>query len=461
MNKTIAILGGLIGAFALAVVTGVGGYFLGRQSVEPEVVEKIVEVEKVVEVVRTEPASCDTHDAGADADIADSEPALGQVNPVGSNFLAVCPAIGTALDGSVADVPTDLEDEYEPMWEAYELLKKNYVFAEELDDQELAWGAINGMLRAAGDPHTSYMTPVQYEETQRQYAGEFEGIGAEVDTSGDYLRVVSPLPNSPAEEVGLLPNDLIIEVDGQDVTGMDAWDVIFMVRGPAGTNVVLTIFREGSPEPLEFDITRYKIEFPMVEGEMLTDSNLAYVKINQFGDATDAELEKMLEELLANNPSGLILDLRNNPGGLLNQAIEVASEFVREGPITIQDFGVDEARREFANENDGIALDIPMVVLINNGSASASEIVAGALQVFERAPIVGETSFGKGTAQTWVGLSNGQGAVRITNSRWLLPDGQTINQVGITPDIVVELTLEDRENDRDPQLDKAIEMLTQ
>lgn len=369
--------------------------------------------------------------------------------------VAVCPP-GSVNANVDADVPADLQDEFKPFWEAWSLLHQYYV-DQPLDDQKLAYGAISGMLKAAGDRHTGYMDPAQFTLLTADSSGELEGIGAEVDTSGDFLSIVSPFPGSPAEAAGLLPGDVIIEVDGVDMEGVPPYEVITKVRGKAGTQVVLTIVREGEEEPLEFTITRYKITIPSVEGKTL-ESGLAYVKINQFGDKTAKELKETLTTLLAENPKGLVLDLRGNPGGYLNAAITVISQFVDQSPVMLERFG-DGTEKKYNAEAGGLAVDIPMVVLINEGSASASEIVAGTIQDYSRGQIVGVTSYGKGTVQSWIPLDNNQGGVRITIARWLTPTGRTIDRVGIEPDVEVKLTKSDREAGLDPQLAEAERIL--
>jgi carboxyl-terminal processing protease len=241
------------------------------------------------------------------------------------------------------------------------------------------------------------------------------------------------------------------------MTGVSPEEARQKVLGPAGTTVVLTVAREGEPEPLTFSIVRAKITVPSVTGEMREDG-LAYIDINFFGDRTTKELRAKLDELLAQNPKGIILDLRFNPGGYLVTAIEVTSEFIQDGVVVIEQYG--DGQRDVYNAlGNGKATDIPMVVLINEGSASASEIVAGALQDYGRAKLIGVQSFGKGSVQTIQPLSNNQGAARVTIAKWLTPKERTIQGVGLTPDYIVELTDEDEANQRDPQLDKAVEVL--
>ena len=313
------------------------------------------------------------------------------------------------------------------------------------------------MLESLGDQHTSYMDPVQYSDANADLSGEYEGIGAWVDITGEYLTIVSPMTGSPAEKAGIKSGDKIIAIDGEDMTGLDGELVRRKVLGPAGTTVRLTIIREGLEEPLDIEVTRARITVPSVESKML-DGNLAYVKLNTFGDTTTSELRSQLETLLAQNPGGLILDLRNNGGGYLVTAIEVVSEFVGKGVVMYEEYG-DGTRQTFEAQPGGLATEIPLVVLINEGTASASEIVAGAVQDYGRGKLVGVTSFGKGSVQTWVPLSDNQGAVRVTVAKWLTPDGRTIHKLGLTPDVVVEMTAEDYDAGRDPQLDKTVEVL--
>lgn len=370
------------------------------------------------------------------------------------------PGVTQPVAGS--PIPTDpmtpdpTGEAFAPLWEAWRLLHEEFV-DQPLDDTLLVQGAIRGMLEATGDKHTSYMNPEEYRMQMSDFAGELEGIGAYVDTSGEYVAIVSPLPGSPAEAAGLLPGDKIVKVDGEDVTGLDGFKVIFKVRGPAGSTVHLTIQREGQADPLEFDIVRAKITIPSVESRML-DGGIAYVKINEFGDNTAGDLDEQLRALMSQDPRGLILDLRNNPGGWLNAAIDVASEFIPNGLIAIERYG-DGRETPFDAEGGGRATEVPMVVLINKGSASASEIVAGAIQDHGRGLLLGETSYGKGSVQNLHELSDGNGAIRVTVADWLTPDRRHITGQGLTPNRVVEMTDEDRAAERDPQLDAAAEFL--
>jgi carboxyl-terminal processing protease len=361
-------------------------------------------------------------------------------------------------DPSEAATPVDRETLFAPFWQSWDIVHDNFV-DQPVDDEALMRGAIRGMMEALGDQHSSYMDPDQYRQANIPMEGEYEGIGAWVDANAEYLTIVSPMPDSPAEKAGLKPGDQIIAIDGEDMTGIDGNLVIRQVLGPAGTTVTLTILREELEEPFDVVVERAHITVPSATGEMKEDG-IAYVKVYTFGDNTMDELRGVLEELLAQEPAGLVLDLRNNPGGALRTAIEVASEFVGDGVIMYEEYG-DGSRDTFEAIRGGLATEIPLVVLINEGSASASEIVAGAIQDHDRAQLVGMTSFGKGSVQNWVPLRDDQGAVRVTIARWLTPNGRTIHEQGLEPDVAVELTEEDVAAERDPQLDKAIELLKQ
>ncbi len=352
---------------------------------------------------------------------------------------------------------SSMEDLFSPFWESWDIVHDQFI-DQPVDDTALMRGAITGMLESLGDDHTAYMDPDQFMQANIPMEGEYEGIGAWVDTSTEHLTIISPMPGSPAEGAGLLPGDQVIMIDGEDMTGLDGSLVIRKVLGPAGSTVILTIQREGEPAPFEVTIVRAKITIPSIESRML-DNQVGYVQILTFGQDTQSELIKQLEEILAENPVGLVVDLRNNGGGYLQTAVEVGSEFVGEGIILYEDYGADESLEEFNAIPGGLATEIPLVLLVNEGSASASEIVAGAIQDHNRGPLVGATTFGKGSVQNWIALSDDQGAIRVTIARWLTPDKRQIHQSGLVPDYPVEFTEEDFLADLDPQLEKAVEVL--
>jgi carboxyl-terminal processing protease len=318
-------------------------------------------------------------------------------------------------------------------------------------------GAIRGMMDALGDKQTFYMEPKIYDSETSTLQGEYEGIGAMVDTTGDYLTIISPIEGSPAEAAGLKPGDMIIAIDGENMANYTPEEARQRVLGEAGTTVVLTIARPGESESLEYSLVRAKINVPSVTGEMLED-NIAYIDINTFGEKTTQELRDKLDELLAQNPQGIIIDLRYNPGGYLTTAVEVMSEFIDDGVVLIEQYG-DGTRDVYNALGNGKATDVPIVVLINEGSASASEILAGALQDYGRAKLVGVQSYGKGSVQTWAPLSNDQGAARVTIAKWLTPKERAIDHIGLAPDIYIAMTEDDYQNNRDPQLDTAIKAL--
>lgn len=380
--------------------------------------------------------------------------------PISDALPEIIAKVTPGINGLDADTttPADIETLFKPFWQAWRIVDDQFV-DQPVDQEAMMRGAIKGMLDSLGDQHTSYMDPDQFRQANIPLEGEYEGIGAWVDPDQKYLTIVSPMPGSPAEKAGLKPGDQIIAVDGEDMTGIDGNLVIRQVVGPAGSQVTLTILREDTPEPFDVTLERAHITVPSMESRML-DNNVAYLHLLTFGENIKPEFRTALKELLDQKPVGLILDLRNNGGGALETAIQVSSEFIGEGVVMYEEFG-DGKRDERRADPGGLATEIPLVVLINEGSASASEIVAGAIQDRGRGQLVGTTSFGKGSVQNWIPLVDDQGAVRVTIARWLTPNGRTIHEVGLTPDVVVELTEEDVQAERDPQLDKAIEILTQ
>jgi carboxyl-terminal processing protease len=372
----------------------------------------------------------------------------------------VQPGLLPGLPSAQADngTPQDLQELFKPFWQSWDLVKGYYV-DQPVNQEIMMRGAIRGMMESLGDQHTSYLDPEMFKVANTHLEGqEYEGIGAWVDITGEYLTIISPMPGSPSEKAGLKPNDKIIAIDGVDMTGLDGEAVRQKVLGPKGSVVTLTIQREGVEKPIDVKVTRDSIVVPMVSGRML-DNNIAYVQLYTFGNATAPELKDTLSKLLDQHPTGLILDLRNNGGGYLDTAIDVVSQFVDKG-IVMQEVYGDGRVENYESKGGGLATQIPMAVLMNKGSASASEIVAGALQDLGRAYLVGVTSYGKGSVQSYTQLVNNEGAVRVTIARWLTPKGRQINEVGLSPDFPIELTQQNILDGKDTQLDKAVEVLT-
>jgi carboxyl-terminal processing protease len=378
----------------------------------------------------------------------------GTNNPLLESIVSSTPVPQATNSGT----PTDLRELFKPFWETWDVVHNEFV-KQPVDDTLLMRGAIQGMLDSLGDKHTSYIDPDMLRQANIQLTGEYDGIGAWVDVTTEYLTIISPMPNSPAEKAGLKPEDQVIAINGEDMTGIDGNVVLKKILGPAGSKVTLSILRKDITEPFDVLITREKIVVPSVVGKMV-ENNIAYIQISTFGENTKQELETSIEELLTNNPKGLILDLRYNGGGLVDSAVDVASQFIKEDVVMYEQFGDGTLNTKYANKN-GLARDIPLVVLVNEGTASASEIVAGAIQDYGRAKIVGVKSYGKGSEQTWRTLEDDQGAIRVTVAAWLTPLKRQINEVGLTPDFIVELTEEDIKNGKDPQLQKAIDLLSQ
>jgi len=333
-----------------------------------------------------------------------------------------------------------------------DLVERNYV--EEVDPEKLTNSAIDGMLKTL-DPYSTYLSPERYRELEIGTSGEFGGVGMEVSEENGVLTVITPIEGSPAEKAGIKPRDQIIEIEGKSTQGMVVQEAVRILRGPSGTPVKITIRREGEKEPRVITLIRDKIVVKSVKPELL-ENGIGYVKLAQFQDRTSQELTEAIAGLETQNGkelSGLILDLRNNPGGLLTEAIDVVDEFIDSGLIVSVRGRTEDQTREYYATKNGSFQTFPVVVIVNDGSASASEVVAEALQDSKRAVILGTKTFGKGSVQTIIKLEDGSG-LKLTTAKFYAPSGRSINEVGVTPDIKVE-----NSEDQDKQLESAINIL--
>ncbi|MCE5258378.1 MAG: S41 family peptidase [Chloroflexi bacterium] len=370
----------------------------------------------------------------------------------------------TALDSSATVAPEATpqltrEQGIKLLVDIMQILDKEYIDSNALDDTKMLYSAAAGLVAGVGDEHTMFQEPVAAGLEAERMEGSFEGIGASVTMSGSLVTIAQPMPGSPALKAGIQAGDVILEVDGVSVDGLSLTEVVSKIRGPRGSQVRLLLQRASVDEPLEILVTRDRIEIETVSSRML-DGDIGYVQLSVFNAVATDQLTSALRELLAKDPVGLILDLRGNPGGYLVTAVEVASQFLPKNTLILSEEKRDEPLEEFRVEKAGLATSIPLVVLVDGDSASASEIVAGAVQDNNRGKVIGTKTYGKGSVQASHEMVNGS-SLRVTIAKWNRPNGSNIDGNGIMPDIVVEYTQEDRDAGRDPQLDRAVQELSQ
>jgi len=343
-------------------------------------------------------------------------------------------------------------------WKVWEILKDKYVDKSKLDAHELFYGAIDGMLAATGDPYTTFFSPKETKEFNEDISGTFESIGAEMGIKNDILTVVAPLEGTPAEKAGLRSGDKIVKIDDVNSSTYSFEEAVSKIRGKKGTEVKLTIFREGEEETRDVVVRRDVILVKSVRFEK-KDNNIAYIRVSRFGDDTEKEFNEAVRQTISDKSQGIILDLRNNPGGFLETAVSMASLMLPAGKVVVVEEDGEGKHKEMKARGGDVLTKIPTVILINEGSASASEILAGALRDNrEDVKLVGKKSFGKGSVQQLISVGKNT-SVKITVARWLTPSLKQIHNVGISPDEEVAISSEDLENKRDPQLDKALETL--
>jgi carboxyl-terminal processing protease len=377
--------------------------------------------------------------------------------------------VGRNVDVNSATFPltTSRNLDMSMFWRVLDLTKKNYVDSEEIVEDDLVYGAIKGMVSSLGDPATAFLTPEETEEYNAASEGKFfEGIGAELGYDDGQIIVVTPLEGSPAKAVGIRPGDYILKIDDYELTSEDTvYDAVAKIRGEAGTDVVLTVLHQGESEPTEITITREEITIPSITLEFAgPNEEIAHLKVGRFTESSYnlwvSEWDKNIQEIVDSGVDKMILDLRGNPGGYFDAAIYAGDDFLDEGYVISKQKDAQGNIKDYNSTAGGNLLDIELVVLINSGSASASEILSGALKYAKRATLIGEETFGKGTAQRVYDLDDGS-SLHLTILKWLLPDGSNIERDNaVTPDIEIKLTNDDFIQGNDPQLEKAIEELT-
>lgn len=367
------------------------------------------------------------------------------------NERAVQTSVGTSSVGSQ-------QIKIRALNEVWKKLQESYYDAAKLDLQRLEFGAVKGFVAGVQDPYTIFLTPEESKEFENGLEGQLEGIGAELEVKEGKLTVVTPLKNSPAQQAGIKPGDIIYKIDGKLTEDMTLYEAIRKIRGKKGTQVALTIIRAELEQPLELKITRREIIIDSITLKEL-DFNVIHLAINQFNDHTKKEFEDAIQKILLEKPRGVILDMRGNGGGYLDISVDIVSEFLSGRKTAVIIKKRDQTKNEIVKTNGGARLaDIPLVVLVDKGSASASEIVAGALQDYKRAILIGEKTFGKGSVQELSKLED-RSTLRMTIAKWFTPLDRNIDEVGIAPDREVKMTDEDRVAERDPQLDAAVQYL--
>ncbi len=371
------------------------------------------------------------------------------------------------VDPNFLNIGTSRDLDLGMFWRVLDITRSEYIDSEEMEDEELVYGAIKGLVGSLEDPATVFLTPEETKEFNSASQGKyFEGIGAELGYDNGQIIVVSPLEGSPAKAAGIRPGDYILKVDDYELIANDTvYDAVAKIRGEAGTDVVLTVLHRGEREPVEITITRSEITVPSMSLEFVgPNENIAHFKVGRFTETNYSEWTKVwdskVEEILDSGTERVILDLRGNPGGFFDAAIYAGDEFLDEGFVISKQTDARGRIKDYNSTKRGNLLDIELIVLINTGSASASEILAGGLQQAKRATLIGEDTFGKGTAQRIYDLEDGS-TLHLTILRWLLPDGSQIERENsVSPDVEIELTNEDFIQGNDPQLDKAIEVLS-
>jgi carboxyl-terminal processing protease len=343
---------------------------------------------------------------------------------------------------------------FDQFWEVWDTIYSTYVDRDQLNEKELFYGALRGMVGAVGDPYTVFMNPIIAKEFNDDLKGTFEGIGAEIGIKNDILTIIAPLPDMPAEKAGLMAGDKVLAINDESTAGINVDEAVNKIRGPKGTEVTLTIKREGEDDILTITIVRGQIFVKSINTE-IRDNGIMTIKITNFNNDTEQLFNEAVREALNNNVSGIILDLRNNPGGYLDTAIEMSSEWIEDKIVVVEKYSEERKIEHLARGRARLA-DFKTVVLVNQGSASASEIVSGALQDYNKATIFGKKTFGKGSVQTLNKFADGS-SIKITVAKWLTPLGRSINDDGIMPDYEIEYTREDYDNFRDPQLDAAVD----
>lgn len=363
--------------------------------------------------------------------------------------------------------PDNKPVDFSLFWSVWDEIQKKFVDKTKLDTQKMVYGAISGMVSALGDPYTVFLPPKQNQETKESLNGSFEGVGAQLGIRDGSIIVVAPLPSSPAEKAGIKVGDLVLKVDGKETVNWTLPEAVAKIRGPKGSKVTLSVLHPGSNKPEDIAIIRDTIVLKSVEWKVVSSTAsgglkpAAYLKLARFGDQTDPQWDLTVSEIASylatasGQTAGLILDVRNNPGGYLAGSVYTGSEFLESGVIVKQQSYTGETQTYSVNRR-GKLLSAPMVILVNQGTASAGEILAGALQAVGRAKVVGMQTFGKGSVQEAEDLPNGAG-LHVTTAKWLLSNGVWINGVGLTPDIKIEN--DEKMPERDLQLEKAIEVL--
>ncbi|MBI3952752.1 MAG: S41 family peptidase [Candidatus Doudnabacteria bacterium] len=367
-----------------------------------------------------------------------------------------------SLQGGKVEINKGISNsaDYSLLWEALDELNAKFV-DKPLDQQKLLFGAVKGLVAAAGDPYTTFFDPQEAKQFADELQGTFEGVGMEVGVRNEQIVVIAPLDGMPAQKAGILAGDVILGIDDISTATMSVDDAVSRIRGKAGTSVKLTILHKGKKESEEIKITRQKIEYKSVDfsTKEVNNKKIGVIKMNRFGEDTRGLLDHAVDVIVAGNYKGVIVDLRNNPGGYLDVAITSASNWVGNGDIVVKEVSFGDQVKEYKARGVTRLKGMETVVLVNGGSASASEILAGALQDHKLATLVGEKTFGKGSVQELSDLKGGS-TLKITIAKWQTPKGRSINKNGLDPDIQIELTSDDLNNDKDPQMDKAVELLS-
>lgn len=350
-------------------------------------------------------------------------------------------------------------------WDAWKTIKDKYVDSDKITNQSLVYGAISGIMNATGDPYTVFMPPADANNFNQEISGEFGGIGAELGIREETLTIVAPLKNTPAERAGLKSGDKIIKINNESTSGLSVDQAVKKIRGERGTEVILAIFRESFDKPREFKIIRDIIQVPTLDWKLINkegndafNGNIIYAQLYNFYEKSPVLFYQMAMQSMIKNPKGIILDLRNNPGGYLEASTNIASWFLNRGDLIVSEKFQSGDNQEFKSENTGIYKDTPVVVLINEGSASASEILAGALRDNRNIKLVGVKSFGKGSVQELNQLKD-KSQIKITIAHWLTPKGHLIDGNGLMPDYEIKISEQDAKDKKDPQFSKALEIM--